>query len=147
MCTTPGVYFYHSLTFKVFFHSRIKRPVKITMDKALRLLAKLLQPHLSKMIGSKRPPPIDWRLDPVPAPKPKEHVSSYGNSIGNSAISQGTIDMRRSYRILCLDGGGVRGALTTGFQYIYNLYYKYKLPTSLYIYIHIYIFTFIYFHH
>ena len=79
---------------------------------------KYLAPYINKVFGFKRDPSAHWRLDPVASPSIR-HVSAVNLShferhlISERDNESGFRDMRKSYRILCLDGGGVRGILTT----------------------------------
>lgn len=85
----------------------------MTVNKIFQAAAKILNPHLTKALGyGHRPQAIDWRLDPKPRPpiRPPPPPQPQGKS---NIVEDKTIDLRRPYRILCLDGGGVRGALTT----------------------------------
>lgn len=80
---------------------------------------------LSKWLGSKRPPTPHWKLDirNAPVPRPFNRVSSSSvfhcdptNNGNNDNINKvephQVTDMRKTYKILCLDGGGVRGLLS-----------------------------------
>lgn len=67
--------------------------------------------HLSKLIGSNRQAPLHWKqralLERPPHPLPFAPIR------GEMRESRQKLDLRRPYRILSLDGGGVRGVVTT----------------------------------
>jgi len=104
---------------------------KSAFDMIYKQFLRITQPHLSKMIGANRPSPGPWREDPRPRPlkrhfDPMEKLHQQRKSWKEEKIfddKHKTItkinqksdidDLRHTYKILCLDGGGVRGILTT----------------------------------
>ena len=87
------------------------------MNQIESFLTRILQPHLSKqlknniMFSSK----LDWRQDPrrLGVPTPREFIRNQVSSENiNHLTSPRMRDLRNPYRILCLDGGGIKGALT-----------------------------------
>lgn len=87
------------------------------MKKILKQLAYATRPQLANILGANRPLPTDWRQDPTPRPPVKWFNANSRESMerrkkNSDAGSRYTGDLRRPYRILSLDGGGVRGAIT-----------------------------------
>jgi len=77
----------------------------------LRAVAKVLTPHLSKGLGRQATAPqVHWKQDPRPLPPSRPYKPAEGPEREGKAYQ--SADKRRPYRVLALDGGGVRGLLT-----------------------------------
>ena len=87
-----------------------------TIKNIMANIGRFTGPPVSRAMGFNRPQAYDWRLDPLPRPP---HIpllpGMHGISPGfNESIAGVKMDKRRPFRILALDGGGVRGILTLG---------------------------------
>ena len=75
------------------------------------------RPYLAKLLRDERPLASNWRLDKTPRPAVKtfDHYSAEAIAKRTARFKEQVIrsDMRRPYRILSLDGGGVRGLITS----------------------------------
>jgi hypothetical protein len=95
-------------------------PFAMRVDRAaVDQLKDVLGPYVSKYIlRSNRKPYVDWRLDRAGMPAPIPFLpESLEGSKGAAPLFMGDctvpVDLRRPYRILSLDGGGVRGIMIT----------------------------------
>jgi len=80
------------------------------LNDVLSLLERTLQPHLTKTIMPKHfPHSASWRDDKTCNVSPRKSYSKTSDFFMRPNFMS---DLRRPYRILCLDGGGVKGALT-----------------------------------
>ena len=69
------------------------------------------EPMLCKILKDDRAPYTDWRLCEDPRPRKIPFTPTLGGG-GPIGVDPDVLDMRRPYRILSLDGGGVRGIMT-----------------------------------
>lgn len=72
---------------------------------------KATEPLLCKILNDKRQPYTDWRQSTEPRPRKIPFLPTLDGAAPMS-VHPDVLDMRRPYRILALDGGGVRGLLT-----------------------------------
>lgn len=84
-----------------------------------KLFVKRTRPFLAKLLRADRPLASDWRLDPAPRPAvlpfdPHSPAVVLERQQRDAAVAKKMSDLRRPFRILSLDGGGVRGAITIG---------------------------------
>ena len=90
------------------------------MKNIMAHIGRFTGPPVSRALGFNRPQAIDWRLDPLPRPPhipllPGMHGISPGfDDSASESMAGMRMDKRRPFRILSLDGGGVRGILTLG---------------------------------
>lgn len=81
----------------------------------IKTIMKVTQPHISKLLMSNKPQGIDWRNDPRPRPPrkvfDKTAACNKDNYLIGDSLSKRDFNSR-PFRILSLDGGGVRGMLT-----------------------------------
>lgn len=87
-------------------------------------MSKFAKNILNKALGFKREPAVDWRQCTMALPPIRPFIhhcieqsnkSHYERHLytQKTPASEQQIDLRKPYRILSLDGGGVRGILTT----------------------------------
>lgn len=78
--------------------------------RTLDRLKRVTEPALCKILNDNREPYRDWRLSGDIRPDVLPFTPTLAGA--PPAVPEEVLDMRRPFRILSLDGGGVRGIMT-----------------------------------